>query len=69
MLCTNCNSDKVMKYGVRVNKQGNNSQRYFCNSCNKEFSVRDARGWDKDIKRAIRLNKRTINEKPKRSKK
>ena len=53
MLCINCNSDKVMKYGVRVNKQGNNSQRYFCNSCNKEFSVRDSRGWDKDIRRAI----------------
>ena len=50
MLCINCNSDKIMKYGVRVNKQGNNSQRYFCNSCDKEFSVRDSRGWDKDIK-------------------
>ena len=53
MLCMNCNSDQVSKYGVRVNKQGGNSQRYFCNSCQKEFSVRDDRGWDRDIKRAI----------------
>ena len=53
MLCTNCNSDNVMKYGVRVNKQGSHSQRYFCSSCSKEFSIRDDRGCDKSIKRAI----------------
>ena len=51
--CPHCNSDNIVKYGVRVNKTGANSQRYFCNSCKKEFSIRDERGWDKEIRRAI----------------
>jgi len=40
MLCTKCGSNQTIKYGIRTNKGGEDSQRYFCNSCSSEFSIK-----------------------------
>ena len=54
MLCPNCSSNQTIKYGIRTNKRGKDSQRYFCNSCRKEFSTTlDLAESVSNVKRAI----------------
>ena len=51
MICPNCDSKNTTKYGIRVNK-GNDSQRYVCNDCKREYS-KALGSEDQGIKRAI----------------
>ena len=54
MLCNHCGSNQVIKYGIRSNKTGKDVQRYFCNSCNREFSVAlDVASYATEVRRAI----------------
>jgi len=54
MLCPNCGSNQTIKYGIRTNKSGKDTQRYFCNSCKKEFSTStDIAEYATKVKRAI----------------
>ena len=54
MLCPNCGSNQTIKYGIRTNKIGKDTQRYFCNSCKKEFSTStDIAEYATKVKRAI----------------